>query len=69
MKFFSKRDIWVLLFGVLLIQVLSCGLINQFMVHPVKNGYDKSIDGYVDIGTNGISIAARLIGFGRDWPR
>jgi pimeloyl-ACP methyl ester carboxylesterase len=65
MKVFSKRDICVLLFGVLLMQVLSCGLINQFMFHPVKDGYDKLIDGYVDIGTNGISIAARLIGISK----
>lgn len=43
MKFLSKRDIWALLFGVLLMQVLSCGLVNQFMFHPVKDGYDKSI--------------------------
>ncbi len=61
-KLFRKGDGIVLLVGLVLILGLACLLINRFMFQPVRDGYDKSIDGYVDIGTNGVSIAARLRG-------
>ena len=59
---FRKRDLLVLIVGLTIMQVLACLLINRFMFHPVKGGYDKMLDGYVDIGTNGVPIAARVIG-------
>lgn len=59
---FSKRDVLTLLIGVLLVLLLFCALINRFMFHPVKGEYDKTLDGYVDIGTNGVAVAARVIG-------
>ena len=61
-RFFRKRDLLILIVGVAIMQMLVCLLINRFMFHPVKGGYDKTLDGYVDIGTNGVAIAARIIG-------
>ena len=61
-KIFRPRDILVLLLGVSVMQILAFLLIDCFMFHPVKNGYDKDVDGFVDIGTNGVSIAARIVG-------
>jgi len=61
-RLFRKRDLLVLIAGLVIMQGLACLLINRFMFHPVKGGYDKTLDGYVDIGTNGVSIAARIVG-------
>ncbi len=61
-KLFRKRDLLVLIVGLAIIQGLICLFINRFMFHPVKGGYEKTLVGYVDIGTNGVSIAARTIG-------
>lgn len=61
-KIFRRRDIFVLLLGISIVQILAFLLIDRCMFHPVKNGYGKDIDGFVDIGTNGISIAARIVG-------
>lgn len=61
-RLFRKRDLFVLIVGLAIMQGLACLLINRFMFHPVKGGYDKTLDGYVDIGTNGVPIAARVIG-------
>ena len=61
-RIFRQRDMWILPIGIVLLQVLASVSINRFMFHPVKGGYDKTLDGYVDIGTNGMSIAARVIG-------
>ena len=65
-KLFCKRDIFIVPCGLLAIQVLAWLCINRFMFHPVSGGYDESISGYVDIGTNGVRIAARLLGSDRD---
>ena len=59
---FRKRDVAVLVAGVVIVQLLAFLLINRFMFHPVKGGYDRTMDGYVDIGTNGVAVAARVIG-------
>ena len=48
--------------GLAIIQLLVYLLINRFMFCSIKNGYDKTIDGYVDIGTNGVAVAARVMG-------
>lgn len=61
-KIFRKRDIWILLLGFFVMQALAFLTINRFMFHPVKNGYSSDTDGFVDIGTNGVSIAARIVG-------
>lgn len=59
---FRKRDLLVLLTGFFLVQALTFFTVNRFMFHPVKDGYGSDIDGFVDIGTNGVSIAARIVG-------
>ena len=59
---FRKRDVWIVIAGAVIMQLLAAMLINRFMFHPVKFGYDKALDGYVDIGTNGVPIAARALG-------
>ena len=61
-KLFRKRDLLILIVGLAIMQGLVCLLINRFMFHPVKGGYDSTLDGYVDIGTNGIAVAARVLG-------
>ena len=44
--------------------LFSVFFIDRLMFHPdlVKNGYDASLPGYTDIGTNGVRIAALVIG-------
>lgn len=64
-RLFRKRDILVAIAGMVIIQVLASLLINRFMFHPFTDGYDSTLDGYVDIGTNGMSIAARVLGLHR----
>lgn len=59
---FKKRDILVLIAGLAVIQMLICLLINHFMFHPVKGQYSNKFPGYVDIGTNGVRIAAIVLG-------
>lgn len=61
-KIFRKSDIAVLIFGIVLIQVLAHLLINRFMFHPVVGCYDNSIDGYVEIHSEGETIAVRALG-------
>ena len=61
-RLFRKGDGVVLLAGVSLMLGLASLLMNKFMFQPVRGGYDETLDGYVDIGTNGVSIAARLKG-------
>ena len=61
-RLFRKRDLLILIVGVAVMQILVCLLINRFMFHPVKGGYDETLDGYVDIGTNGVAVAARVLG-------
>ena len=50
-------------FGVIVGVFLICTLcINSLMFHPVKGGYDATTRGYVDIGTNGVRVAAMVLG-------
>ena len=35
---------------------------NLLMFHPVKGGYGEKTPGFVDIGTNGVRIAAMVLG-------
>ena len=59
---FGIRGIWAFLAGLAILQVAICTQINRFMFHPVKGGYSESSPGYVDIGTNGVRIAAIVSG-------
>lgn len=61
-RVFQKRDVWIVIVGLAIMQILAALLINRFMFHPVNGGYDKTLDGYVDIGTNGVAVAARVLG-------
>ena len=42
--------------------IIGTGCIKSLMFHPVKNGYDERTTGYVDIGTNGVKVAAIVLG-------
>ena len=53
---------------VVLLLLIGTGCINSLMFHPVKGGYDASTAGYVDIGTNGVKVAAIVLGSGRGSP-
>ena len=68
----SKTKVRKILFSVLRIAVLVLVIgmlgINYLMFHPVKGGYDASTAGYVDIGTNGVKVAAIVLGSGRGSP-
>lgn len=44
------------------IQIVAFLSLDFLMFRPVKGGYDASSEGYVDIGTNGVRIAATVIG-------
>lgn len=61
-RMFRSSDVAVLISGVILMQLLICLLINQFMFHPIVGGYDSSIDGYVEIRDGDRIIAARTLG-------
>lgn len=47
---------------VVLLLLIGTGCINSLMFHPVKGGYNAATMGYVDIGTNGVKIAAIVLG-------
>jgi len=57
-----KRILKDLLFIVLVLEIGGCCCINRIMFHPVKGEYDVRLTGYVDIGTNGVRIAALVLG-------
>ena len=38
--------------------LIGTGCINSLMFHPVKDGYSATTRGYVDIGANGVKVAA-----------
>ena len=44
--------------------IAGTACVNSFMFHPecCKGGYGESTEGYVDIGTNGVKIAAIVLG-------
>ena len=47
---------------VVLLLLIGTGCINSLMFHPVKGRYNATTRGYVDIGTNGVKIAAIVLG-------
>ena len=64
MKKLAKSVARVCVVVVLLVLVIGIAGINMLMFHPgmVKGGYDATAPGYVDIGTNGVKIAAVVLG-------
>jgi pimeloyl-ACP methyl ester carboxylesterase len=60
-----------ILFCVAVVAVLAgTGCINSLMFHPefCRGGYGESTEGYVDIGTNGVKVAAIVYGPERGSP-
>ena len=47
---------------VVLLLLIGTWCINSLMFHPVKGKYNATTRGYVDIGTNGVKIAAIVLG-------
>jgi pimeloyl-ACP methyl ester carboxylesterase len=70
MKKLAKSVARVCVVVVLLVLVIGIAGINLLMFPPgmVKGGYDESTPGYVDIGTNGVKIAAVVLGPERGDP-
>lgn len=52
----------IIVIVVVLLLLIGTGCINSLMFHPVKGGYNAATRGYVDIGTNGVKIAAIVLG-------
>ena len=64
-----KSDLWLVksvlrtsILFVVLLQVAAWLLVDRLMFHPVKGGYGENLRGYVDIGTNGVKMAAVVRG-------
>ena len=53
---------------VVLLLLIGTGCINSLMFHPVKGKYNATTRGYVDIGTNGVKVAAIVYGPERGSP-
>ena len=53
---------------VVMVLLIGTGCINFLMFHPVKGRYGENTRGYVDIGTNGVRIAAIVLGPERGIP-
>ena len=53
---------------VVLLLLIGTGCINSLMFHPVKGRYNATTRGYVDIGTNGVKVAAIVYGPERGNP-
>ena len=53
---------------VVLLLLIGTGCINSLMFHPVKGRYNATTRGYVDIGTNGVKVAAIVYGPERGSP-
>ena len=52
----------ILAIVVVLLLLIGTGCINSLMFHPMKGGYNTTTRGYVDIGTNGVKVAAIVYG-------
>ena len=62
MKRLVKSILRMSILFVVLLQVAAWLLVDRLMFHPVKGGYGDDLRGYVDIGTNGVRIAAVVRG-------
>ncbi len=65
-----KSPLRIVILVIVLGFVVGTGCINTLMFHPefARNGYDEETPGYVDIGTNGVRIAAIVRGPERGDP-
>ena len=70
MKKLLKSLLRIVILVVVLAFVIGIAGINMLMFHPgmVKGDYDATTPGYVDIGTNGVKIAALVLGPERGDP-
>ena len=57
-----KSAVRIIATVVVLLLLIGTGCINSLMFHPVKGGYNARTRGYVDIGTNGVKVAAIVLG-------
>ena len=57
-----KSAVRIIAVVVVLLLLIGTGCINSLMFHPVKGRYNATTRGYVDIGTNGVKIAAIVLG-------
>ena len=57
-----KSAMRIVIIVCVLILLIGTGCINSMMFHPVKGGYNATTRGYVDIGTNGVKVAAIVYG-------
>ena len=57
-----KSAVRIIATMVVLLLLIGTGCINSLMFHPVKGGYNANTRGYVDIGTNGVKVAAIVYG-------
>ena len=59
-----KSSVRVLACVAVVALIAGTACVNSFMFHPecCKGGYGESTEGYVDIGTNGVKIAAIVLG-------
>jgi len=64
LKTVMKSVLRILVCGVVVAVLAGTGCINSLMFHPefCKGRYGESTEGYVDIGTNGVKIAAIVLG-------
>ena len=64
LKTVVKSSVRVLSCVALVALIVGTGCVNSLMFHPemCRGGYGESTEGYVDIGTNGVKIAAIVLG-------
>lgn len=64
LKTVVKSTVRILACVVIVALIAGTGCINSLMFHPelCRGGYDESTEGYVDIGTNGVKVAAIVLG-------
>lgn len=62
MKKFLKSLLRILLVGVVGAEIIGVCFINTLMFQPQRATYDAMTPGYVDIGTNGVRLAAIVLG-------
>lgn len=64
LKSIAKHLLRIVLLTVVSLEVIGSSFIDQFMFHPGYAGktYTERTKGFVDIGTNGVKIAAMVLG-------
>ena len=61
-RVFKFPPVRVVAVAAVLVLLMGTGCINSLMFHPVKGGYDETMPCYFDIGTNGVKVAAIVLG-------